>query len=284
MVPQYQGTNLMTDAMRLRTTISANATATVRLRPALLLMLVRVRAAEATLELGLARVKQQCADAVRRLTRLGATRVDAGEPHEDDRADPDPMARMRAAARPHLRRPADAPLPERRGVNVTLTATWDIAGRSAEEVLLLVDQLRFDAADADPGVPPAELPAWSGPEEQLQVIMAQMAEPPPDDRSPKFLYVTRANDEQLLRASEEAYGVARHQAERLAHAAGRRLGELSSLNSYEGERRSDQLMERQRCAALLGASSYDVREGEVVSEDSRAVEVTISVHATYNLE
>jgi hypothetical protein len=75
-------------------------------------------------------------------------------------------------------------------------------------------------------------------------------------------------------------------AERLAHAAGRRLGELSALNSspYGGDSRADRLMERQRCAALLGASSYDLREGEVVSEDSRAVEMTVSVHATHHLE
>jgi hypothetical protein len=250
-------------------------------------MLVRLRAAAATLELGLAEVKQRCAGAARRLTRLGAARVEAGEPHEDDRADPDPMARMRAAARPRLPRPADAPLPERPGVNVTLTATWDIAALSAEEVLALTDQLRFDAAtDADPPEQSAEPPPWSGPEEQLRSLMAQMTAPPPPDRSPKFLFVTRPSDEQLTRAATEAYGIARRLAERLALAAGRRLGELSSLNysAHGGDNRPDRLLERQRCAALLGASSYDPREGEAVSEDSRAVEVTVTVHATHLLE
>jgi uncharacterized protein YggE len=276
----------MTDTTRPRTIVSTNANATVWLRPALLLMLVRVRAAEATLELGLAKLKQHGADVVRRLTRLGATRVETGEPHEDDRADPDPMARMRAAATPRRRRPVDAPLPERRGVNVTLTATWDIAGRSAEEVLTLVDRLRFDAAaDAEPTDPPVELPPWAGPEEELQALMAQMTEPPPDDRSPKFLYIARPNDEQLARALAEAYEAARRMAERLAHAAGRRLGELTSLSSGNGvESRADRLMERQRCAALLEASAYEPQEGEVVSEDPRAVRMTISVHATHHLE
>src|SRR4051794_36600726 len=140
------GNQPMTEASRPRSTVSTNGTATVRLRPALLLMLVRVRAAAATLELGLADVKQRCAEAARRLTRLGAARVEAGEPHEDDCADPDPMVRIRASATPRRPRPADAPLPERPGVNITLTATWDIAALSAEEVLVLVDQLRFDAA------------------------------------------------------------------------------------------------------------------------------------------
>ena len=151
-MPFCTGINLAARRWLRRYVVCAHS-ASVRLRPALLLMLVRVRAAEATLELGLAEVKRRCADASRRLTRLGAARVEAGEPHEDDRAETDQMARMRAAAVQRLPRPAHAPLPERRGVNVTLTGTWDIAALSAEEVLLLVDQLRFDAAadaDADP--------------------------------------------------------------------------------------------------------------------------------------
>jgi hypothetical protein len=277
----------MTDATRPRTTVSTNGTATVRLRPALLLMLVRVRSAEATLELRLADVKRRSADTARRLTRLGAARVEAGEPHEDDRAQLDPMARVRAAVAPRLPRPAGAPLPGPPGLNVTLTATWDVAGLSAEEVLVLVDQLRFDAAaDADPPPPAPELPPWAGPEEQLRAMMAQAAEPPPDDRAPKFLYVARAGEERLARAAAEAYAAARRKAERLAQAAGRRLGELASLGEGHvgAAGRPDQLMEQQRCAALLAASAYEPREGEVVSEDPRAVEVTVAVHATHRLE
>jgi hypothetical protein len=276
----------MTDATRPRTTVSTNGTATVRLRPALLLMLVRLRSAEATLELRLADVKKRSADTARRLTRLGATRVEAGEPHEDANAGLDPLARVRAAVAPRLPRPADAPLPGPPGVNVTLTATWDIAALSAEEVLALVDQLRFDAAaDADAPPPPAAPPPWAGPEEQLRAMMAQVTEPP-DDRAPKFLYVARASEEQLARAAADAYAAARRTAERLAQAAGRRLGELASLGegAVRPETRPDRLMEQQRCAALLAASAYEPREGEVVSDDPRAVQVTVAVRATHQLE
>jgi len=258
----------------------------VRLRPALLLMLVRVRSAEATLELRLADVKRRGADTARRLTRLGATRVEAGEPHEDANAGLDPLARVRAAMTPRLPRPADAPLPGPPGVNVTLTATWDIAGRSAEEVLVLVDQLRFDAAaDADAPAPPPAPPPWAGPEEQLRAFMAQAVEPL-EDRAPKFLYVARLDDEQLARATAEAYATARRTAERLAQGAGRRLGELASLSEGHArpDTRPDRLMEQQRCAALLAASGYEPREGEVVSDDPRAAEVTVAVHASHHLE
>lgn len=48
--------------------------------------------------------------------------------------------------------------------------------------------------------------------------------------------------------------------------------------------RHDKLMERQRCAALLAGSSYDLRENEIVSDDLRSAEFTVSVNVTYSLE
>ena len=275
----------MTDANKTRSSVSTHAAATVRVRPTLLLMLVRVRAAEATLELGLAEVKKRCADATRRLTRLGATRVEAGEPHADDHANPDPVAKMTAAAMLR-RRPGGHQPPERAGVNVTLTGTWDIGGRAVEEVLGLVDRLRFDAAaDAEPAEPAAELSPWAGPEEQMRAMMEQIAQAtqPPDDRDPKFLFVVRPSDEQLAEATAVAYQSARRQAERLARAAGRPLGELSYLN-YGSDTRTGQIMDKQRCEALLAASSYTLQDGEVVSDDPRAAEVTVSVHTSHYLD
>lgn len=278
----------MTDTPHPPATVSTHATATVRLRPAVLVMVARGRAAAATLELGLAEVKRWAADAGRRLTRLGAARVAVGEPHPDDCADPDPMAGLRREARTRLPRTPDAPPADRPGVNVTLTATWDIAGSSAEEVLLLVDRLRFDAAvDAEPPAAPPAPPPGAGPEEQLRAMVAQMAElaMPPDDLSPKFLYVARPGDDLLGRATAEAYAAARRLAERLAHAAGRRLGGLHSLSSGPAtDGRTDRVMERQRCAALLAVSAYDSQPGEVVSEDPRSVELSVSVHVTHRLD
>jgi len=158
---------------------------------------------------------------------------------------------------------------------------------SAEDVLVLVNKLRSEArADADPPDIPDDTLPWAQPEEQVRAIMAQMSTPPPPDLSPKFLYVSRPSDEQLARAASEAYGAAHRLAERLALAAGRRLAGLASL-SYGSEwtgRHGEKVMERQRCAALLAASSYTIREGEVVSDDPHAAEVTISVHAIFNVE
>ena len=270
-----------------RTTISTSASVSVRLRPTLLVMLRRVPSAEATLEQGLTDVRVRSEDISRRLKRLGATSVVAGEPHEDDVANPDPMARFQAAAQAFRHRPADTPLPKRRGVNVTLTATWDIAARSASEVLLLVDQLRFDAAvDVDPPERRVASPAWEDPEAQMREFMAQMTAPPPDDHAPQFLYIARPTDEQYATATAQAYQLACRRAERTAAATGRRLGALTYLTYANAgiEMRADRLLEQQKCQALLGASSYELQEDEVVSTDSRAAVVSISIHLTHALE
>lgn len=263
-----------------RATVSTSATATVKVRPALLLMSMRVRATEATLELGLAESRKRGADAVRRLARLGAARAEAGEPHADEHANPDPMAKMIAERLP--RRSAGATA-ERRGVNVTVTAVWELAGLSFDEVLLLVDRLRFDAAvDDAPPEPPRAAQPWAGPEEQLQAIMAQATAPPPEDRSPKFIYISRPDEGQLLRATAAAYETARRGADRLARATGHRLAGLASMNVTTTER-ADLLMERQRVAALLAASAYDLQDGEVATEDPRG-SITVSIHASFRLD
>lgn len=270
-----------------RTTVSSSASVTLHLRPSVLVMLRRVRSAEATLEQGLANVTAQSEDISRRLTRLGATSVAAGAPHEDDLANPDPIARIHAATHAFRQPQAGSPLPKRRGVNVTLTATWDIAARSASEVLLLVDQLRFDAAaDVDPPERPVESPAWVDPEAQVQERMAQMTAPPPEDHSPQFLYIARPTDEQYATANAQAYHRACLSAERLAAAAGRRLGGLTSLmfTNTGLEERADRMLEHQQCQALLGASSYDLQEGEFASIDSRMTTVRITTYTSHALE
>ncbi|AWM35600.1 DUF541 domain-containing protein [Gemmata obscuriglobus] len=263
--------------------VSANATAVVRQRPSVLLMIARVRAAGATLDASLAEMHQLADDTVRRLMRLGATRAWAGDSHPDDQADPDPIARMRAAAG----RGARGATPEdRRGVNVAVAATWDITGLSADAVLSLVDQLRFDvAANVNPSEPTSErepLP-WADPAAQIQHMIAKATQPE-DDRSPKFVYIARPTDEQLTRASAEAYRAARGRAERLARAAGRQLGVVSSLNyGHAASVRPDRMMTDQRCSALLAAVGYVLEEDEVASDDPRATELAVTVHVSHYL-
>src|SRR5262245_24187717 len=175
----------MADANPSRTTVSASGAVTVRQRPSLLLMKVRLRAAEPTLELGLSKLKAQCDAASQWLKRLGALRVEFGEPHFDDQTDKDPMTRMRvAAARAMGKRPGPPPTANReRGVNVVATAVWQIEALSADQPLVLLDRLRFEAAeDAGSAEAAEETPSWASPEEQIREMMTRMQQLPEDDR------------------------------------------------------------------------------------------------------
>lgn len=276
----------MSDPTRSKATVNATASVTFRQRPDILLMVLRVRATEATLDLGLVGLKKQCAEASIRLTRLGSAKVSVGEPHWDDQAELDPMAKMRAAV-PKRVRPGEPAIQSRRGVNVVLSATWDIAKLSAEETLALVDHLGFEvAADAEVKPEAQEVPSdWANPEEQIRQMMAQFTEPPAEDRSPKFLYIAQMDESRQIAAATEAHARARGRAERFAIAAGRRLGEISSLHpGYASDCRTDKLMEKQRCSAWLAGCCYDLNDGTSVSEDARAVEFTASVSANFYLE
>lgn len=281
----------MNDNNPSQTTISCMGAVTVRQRPALLLMKVRLRASEPTLELGLATLKKQGEATSQWLKRLGADRVDFGEPHFADQADTDPIQKMRAMAAKSLRkRPASGNQDERpHGVCVVLTAIWPVAAMSAEEILVLVDRLRFEAAeDSDEVEAPDALPPWASPEEQMQAMMTQMQQPPAADDSPQFVFISRLSEEYREKAIAEAVARARHNAERLARAAGLRLGPLQLLHHMSGglmdSSRPDKLMDRQRCLGMLAGSSYDLGEHEIVSDDLRSAEFTISVNANYSVE
>jgi hypothetical protein len=282
------GTKAMSDAPS-QTRVMCSSTVTVRQRPSLLLMKVPLLAAEATLELGLTRLKKQCEAASRWLQRLDPLRVEFGEPHFAGQADLDPMKQLRAATRVALRqRAAKTSSRERkRDVIVVLTALWPIAGMSAEETLVFVDRLQFEAA-TDAGAPePAEECPPATPEEQVQEMMAQLAEPPTVDRGPQFLFIAQLGEEPLAKATTEAFTLARQNAERLAWAMGMRLGKLGSVHHTIGgpePGRPDKLLKGQRCAAILAGSAYDLGENEIVSDDPQSAAFTVKVNLHYQLE
>jgi hypothetical protein len=282
-------TALMADAHSSRTTIGGSGSVIVRQRPSLLVMLLPLRSSAPTLELRLDQLKKQCEGTAQWLKRLGAASVEFGEPHFADQIGKGPLQAVRAAAARALGKgPADPASEKRRGeVTIVATAQWEIAAMSPEETLLLVDRLRFEAAeDAATAEPAEETPAWSSPEEQLRQAMARMQAPLEDDRSPQILFVARLDEGQLERATTEAFAIARRAAERLARAAGLDLARLSMVHTSGGPGtiRPEKLMERQRCAALIAGSTYVLRDNEVVSDDSRPAELTVSVNVSYHVQ
>ena len=267
------------------TTINSTGTVVVRKRPTQLIMVVPMRAAEATLELALAKLKKQRESASQWLQRLNASRAEFGEFHFPVESE---MERMQRAALP---RPAAKKQKSReRDVRMILTAMWDIAALSVEEVLVFVDRLRFEATtDAEESEEAEGPPPWASPEEQIRSLMAQMRPPITEDHSPQFLYVTRLSQEQLAKAQAEAFLQAQRNAEQLARAMGRSLGIATFVRCDFGrqagtETRPDALLKRQRCASLLAGSVVELQEHDQVSDDSRSASFAINVHMTYQLD
>jgi hypothetical protein len=56
------------------------------------------------------------------------------------------------------------------------------------------------------------------------------------------------------------------------------------MYGHPGADRPDRMMERQKWNAVLSAACYDLQDGDVVTDDPRAAEVTLSVHATFVLD
>ena len=287
----------MADDTRTKSQVTTYGTAILRKRPSLLLMKMTLHAAEATLELGLANIKKQCEAASRWLQRLNADQIEFGEPHFAIPFDGDPMrhAKLIAAATTRKIEPFGSKSPTaepKRDVHMILTAMWNIDSMSAEETLIFFDRLRFEATtiDATPNESPLEPPAFTSPEEQvceMIATMAQIAEPPKENLQPQFLFIARLPQEQLVHATHEAISQAREQAEKLAESMEMRLGTLINIHqnySASISTRTDQVMERQRCGAILAGSSFVPEEHDIISEDPRSAIFRISVMASYCME
>ncbi len=257
-------------------------------------MIIRMKASEATLELGLAKLKRQREAAPQWLKRLGAESVEFGEPHFADQADMDPMMKMRAETVKTQRKLQGKPTTDERNRDVVmvLTARWNIALMSAEEALVLLDRLRFEAnEDVAPPEPVEEPKTWDSPQEQIQHMMAQMQrmhEMPQDDPAPIFLFISRLDDNQVKAAMAVAFSNARANAESVAGTAGMRIVALASIFNHAGhlvsDAKADKMLDRRGLLSKLAGSAYDLTENEIVSEDARTVEFAVKLQVTFYVD
>lgn len=272
------------------TRLMCSGSVTLRQRPTRLVMRLVLHAAEATLELGLANLRKRCAAASQWLKRLDADAVEMGEPHFAGQAESEPAKQMRAATAMALtRRTGKAATAERRReVNVVATATWPIADKSSEETLVLMDRLQFELAhDAGTSDVAEEPPEWFEPEEQMQAMLARMTEPPPVDRAPQFLFIATVSEKQLAQAYAEAFAMARQQAEQLTQAMNMRAYRLASIHPTFGALdplRTDRIMARHRCAALLAGCTLDLTDHDIVSDSPLPAEVVVKVDLHLEVE
>jgi hypothetical protein len=282
----------VSDTPTKRTSVSGGGVTVLRRRPALMLMRLVLRNAEATLELGLTKLRKQREQAETWLKQLGAERVEFGDPHFADQADGDPMAArtqraLRSALARHGQSAGAGESAKPTALQLTATGYWPIAHLSAEELLVRVDRLRFETAESGgPKEESDEPPAWASPEEQMRAVMVSMMAPFADSDKPAMLFVSRVDEEALAAAVTEAVARCRRSAEVIARTFGRPLGPpsfVSVTNNRTALHRPELMMTRQRCEGLLADTGYTLGEYEIVSDTPGAVEFHIGVNAHYDL-
>lgn len=282
----------MTETDARQPTVHCNASVSVRTRPSTLLLKTRLRVDGATLELRLEKLKKLCQMTAEWLKRLGAKQVDFGDPYFSSQASKDPLKRLHPTARALTKPPAAGSGRDRaRDVEVIVTALWDISTLTAEETLILMDQLWFEII---PETEAAETPEtaletsrWSAEANVQEIVNQVMRRLEPGEEPVQFLCISRLDERQLDAAAAQAYVQAHEQAERLARASGKRLGKLLTINSLSRHMdalRPDRLMDRQRCMAILSGTSYEMGENEIIFDDARAADFTFQMSCTYGLE
>lgn len=181
-------------------------------------------------------------------------------------------------------------------VSTTLTATWPLKAKDAEELLLAsaAIQEKIKAADLG-GLKDVKL---SPEEEEAMAEMEASGYSPYGDEGPKpgeptFHFFTTINEAEREKALAEAFVKAKERAARVAKAAGVELGKLASLTetemgmdtddyqSYPGADRYALQMLRQMQGGRYGEPPA-TSEGVGVRPDK--VTFRVSVHASFELK
>jgi uncharacterized protein YggE len=123
-------------------------------------------------------------------------------------------------------------------VNCTLTAEWPLPEMNEEDLLVRTKELqdKITAADlAGLKEPKERTPEEAELEEELAAMSSDRyyddSEAKPGE--PAFVYLASISETELDKAMEEAFGKAKLKADRLARAAGGKLGELATLKRLD---------------------------------------------------
>jgi uncharacterized protein YggE len=179
----------------------------------------------------------------------------------------------------------------------SLTADWKLQATEIESLLAEAFALQEKIRTADVAGA-KEAPKLSPEEEELQAEMAQMmgGNQGPDPGEPLFTFVLQVGPEERAKLTAEAFQKAKTDADRLATAAGAKLGKLTSLHgnsqgadmsdaysSYGGNPYAYQYVQQQ-AALLAAAGGAEGTEGEAVGMSPTKVKLTVLVQAEFALE
>ena len=218
---------------------SSTGNETVKLKPQELRLTIQFSEKGPTLKEVLGKLKTRCDAARLQVSRLAAAKesIQVSEPTlaaDDSQRELQmrQMMAMRSARGGRL--PKGLETPKTVTVAATLTASWPLAGKGAEEVLHFSHDLQTKIEEADlAGL--KEKKELSPEEEELaeeaQALMGYAGGGEATPGQPQFLFVGRITDEQRDQATRAAFEKAKAQAQRLAKAAGAELGNLASISS-----------------------------------------------------
>jgi hypothetical protein len=226
-----------------RETVSAVGTATLERRPAALRVHIEVIAKGRSLEDALANLKDLREAARVQFDALGAVKesVSFGEPslsnvESAQRKQFEMMVRQRMTAR-GKQLPKGLQVPKSFAVSSRLAAEWPLESQTTEELLLESEALKEKIKVADlAGTKQAKelSPEEQELAEEMAEMMAEHGEEPVPVGEPLFTYVARITEAERDQAMADAFRKAKAQAERLAGAAGVKLGPLVALSGSGG--------------------------------------------------
>jgi len=277
--------------------VSSVGNETVKLKPDELRLTVQLSEKGATLKEVLAKLKTRCDAAKLQVSQLAATKESivvseptlAADMSEQERQMRQMMA-MRGARGGRV--PKALETPKVVTLSASLTASWPLTGKTAEEVLFFSHELqtKIEAADLAGLNEKKQLT----PEEEELAAEAQefggfgaTGEETPGQ--PQFFFVGRITDQRRDQATQAAFGKAKAQAQRLATAAGAELGGLASLSSHQSQDTDDSpyanyaaAIQMMRQAQFAGGQSND--QEEAVSATPGEVSVQVLVQTTFSLK
>jgi len=276
--------------------VSSTGTETVKLKPDELRLTIQLTEKGPAIKEVLAKLKARCDAAKLQIGQLAASKesVAVTEPvvSSDDAERERQMQMMAMRSARGGRLPKGLEKPKSVTLTANLSASWPLAGKSAEATLIFAHEIQTKVEAADlAGL--KEKKQLTPEEEELAAEAAQFgsysvgSEPSPGQ--PQFFFVGRISEERLNEATTAAFAKAKSQAQRLAKAAGSELGKLSSLSSHSTQdetaaysRYGGMPYEMMRLARLGGGDS-DAGQ-EAVSPTFSEVNFQVIVQAAFELK
>lgn len=281
--------------------ISGHGMATVKKPPTAIRMHLLLSAKGKTMEDALANLKERREAAEAFLEKLGADKksIESGSPsisQEDEQRQRQLQMMIRQRMRGNRAAPKAAKTQPTVSLASFLTAQWPVEAKNSEELLLTVHKLQQKIKEAKLATGKDD-EKKSAEEEELSEEMAQESFGPSEDRGdpnePAIAYLAQVSAEERDKAMADAFQKAKTNAERLAQAAGVRLGSLSSLGGgfnsgsrmQYGYPSTYNVMPRAMRAMMERGESpeQETRENQAVSSDPREVVFSFSAAATFRL-